>query len=237
MRSDALVRTLDPLRGKSAPKAPPSALIERIKATPRAARTQATHRPTRRLIGLAAALVGVGLLVPTVGTATGLFRLLDEEPAPPAVKRELRAPALGLVQLTTSTGDVATLYRANNDSGDCTYVRIVGSTGSGTSAPGIGVANCNPESEDPRAITRFSQTWQRVDGGSLEFALGKVMSDVASVEVVSKGGRAEPVPLSHGYFLYEVGSHEKAVAIVARNKEGAIIDRRAFENVRPPLGK
>lgn len=233
-----LVISFDPLpNGAARPgdEAQANALYQRIVSTRRSAESPTKHGRPRRLLAVVGAAVVLGLLVPALAVGTGVLHLLGNDPAPPAVSQGLGAPAFGLAQLTTSTGALAALYHAENAFGDCLYVGTA-RAGDREMRPQVGFATCSSRGDDSRAIGRFSQTWQRIDGRPLEFAFGKVAPNVASLEMVFTDGRAVSVPLAGRYFLYELRNNSKAASLIARDSAGAVIDQRAIENVRPPSG-
>jgi hypothetical protein len=212
-----------------------TALFHRIVATPR---PSPSSRPgymgrNRRIALLAGVLVALGLLVPTLAVGTSLFRLLDDQPAPQAVSDELRSPARGLVQLSTSTGETATLYRAESKRGDCIYLRLT-ETAEPEAPRHFSRAQCVPRADESRPIGRFTQTWRRSDGESLEFVMGRASSSVASLAIVFSDRSSMVVPLSHGHFLYELKASPAAVSVEAYDDSGAVIDRRSIEDIRPP---
>jgi hypothetical protein len=229
------LRSLDPsLAVGDGPDVPTGdALFQSVVQTPRPL-LRSRHARRRGLLALSGAAIFLALVLPALAVSTSLFHSIGNQPTPRDVQRVFGSSSQGLVQLTTSTGDTATLYKANTRMGDCLYVRIA-MTPLLSAKPQLGVAQCSPDGDAARAISRYQQTWLRSNGRAIELAAGKVTPDVATVEIVFKDGGSVDTPVTLGYFLYELS--DSATSVNARDSAGAIVDRRPVENVRPPEGK
>jgi hypothetical protein len=204
----------------------------------------ALRRPRRRIwVAIAAAAALVALVVnPAFGIGGRVLDWFEGSPAPEEVKRglsELDGPpediaalfggprvradeARGVIALETSAG-LAYLWAAPTDDGGwCWYTQMpeVPVEGGTTSSAAI---TCNS----------FSSAAERLQVGSsgeestgLTLVEGRVQSPITSVELELGDGSREPVKLVNGFFLAEVPTGREAEAVIGRDADGDVVERR-----------
>jgi hypothetical protein len=237
----ALVRGADPLAASDIDAGDPGAhLLEQVLAAPRHARVGPQLLRRRRV----ATLVAIGVAVVAVSSAIGavaLVRLLNGQPAPPAVIEELHGgSAAGEVQLTTSSGEVATLYAAEMNGHDCAYLRVSPATATEfTPANHRGAAVCTSPASETAAVRFATDGAMRTGGSWFEFVYGKVSPAVANVSLRNATGQETPLPLSDGYFLYELTPSDgtTGLSLITRDSSGQQLEETTLAPITTGPGQ
>jgi hypothetical protein len=169
------------------------------------------------------------VIVSSAFGAVALVRLLNGQPAPPAVTQELHTNAAsGEVQLTASNGDVATVYAAQMNGRNCAYLRVVPVSSDEFRGEGHrGTAVCESPANEAQPFQLATVDSTRAGNDWLNFAYGQVNSQVASVSIDGSGVPEAQIPVSDGYFLYEVPAVEtgSVLTLIARDASGNQLDQ------------
>jgi hypothetical protein len=225
-----LVRSVDPATGSPPPAAEQAdQLFQQVVSAPRKPLREPWNRLTNRPLAVAMIAAAAAVVVSSAFGAVALVRLLNGQPAPPAVTQELQGNAAsGEVQLTASTGDVATVYAAQMNGRNCAYLRLVPASDGGEfrGAGHRGTAVCEAPANRSQPFQLATVDSTRAGNNWLNFVYGQVSSQVASLSIDGSGLPEAQIPLSDGYFLYEVPAAENGsvVTLIARDATGNQLD-------------
>lgn len=225
-----LVRSVDPATDSPPPTADQTnELFRRVVSSPRKPLREPWHRRTNRPFVAALVAAATAVIVSSAFGAVALVRLLNGQPAPPAVTQELQNNAAsGEVQLTASNGDVATVYATQMNGRTCAYLRLVPtSSGEFRGAGHRGTAVCESPANQSQPFQLATVDSMRAGNNWLNFVYGHVSAQAASVSIDGRGLPESRIPQSDGYFLYEVPAAESGsvLTLIARDANGNQLDQ------------
>jgi hypothetical protein len=203
-------------------------------------------RSRRARVAVAVALASVIAVSSAFGWPARVLDVIAGEPAPPRVKdafalqnegRERVLPifrqhasndtiverAHGIVGIETSVGPVILWAAPTRGGGVCWVVEI--------ERRGPGLSGCSPRPWRESVVFEYGMGRTRVGDGYLELVEGRTRADVASVELLYADGESETVPVLEGFYLHE--PRERPTMLVARDRDGAELARRAVRPIRP----
>jgi hypothetical protein len=196
-------------------------------------------------VAVAVALLALAGVAANVAFGLGLGGRLHElvagKPATPSIEARLRDEALaerlvplfprrpvvkgdkahGVMAVATSRGPVALWTVPTKGGPICYFVEIVRL--SERAGDPRGDSRCTPKPSATAPIV-----WSRTRGGGLTVVSGYLAANVESLELASPEGVARPVAIAERFFLAELPGGREGYALIARDADGAELERRSI---------